>query len=118
VLNAPVRVTANTVDLAAPGGQMTVDLTAPGGQMTVDLTADGGHMAVDVTAHGGHVSVEATILGALTVDEPQHIEDVITRCGMLPARVGATLMALELAGRVRQLEGQRWVAVGQRARRR
>jgi DNA processing protein len=62
---------------------------------------------------------EIAILGVLAAaDEPQHIEDVITRCGMPPARVGATLMVLELAGRVRQLEGQRWVAVGPGSRRR
>ena len=42
---------------------------------------------------------------------------VIVRCGLAPARVGATLVSLELAGHARQLEGQRWVAVGARARR-
>jgi DNA processing protein len=61
---------------------------------------------------------EATVLAALAVDEAHHIEDVIVRSGMVPARVGATLVSLELAGRARQLEGQRWVAVGERAGRR
>ena len=72
---------------------------------------------LDLTAHGGHMTSDAaTVLGALVTDEPQHIEDVIVRCGLAPARVGATLVSLELAGHARQLEGQRWVAVGARAR--
>jgi len=71
-----------------------------------------------LTAHTGHLtSDEVSVLAALVPDEPQHIEDVIARCGLTPARVGATLVSLELAGRVRQGEGQRWVAVGARARR-
>ena len=57
------------------------------------------------------------VLAALTVDEPQQIEHVIARCGLAPSRVGATLVSLELAGRVRQLEGQRWTAIGARPRR-
>jgi DNA processing protein len=60
---------------------------------------------------------EVTVLAVLTADEPQQIEHVIARCGLTPSRVGATLVSLELAGRVRQLEGQRWVAVGARPRR-
>jgi DNA processing protein len=77
---------------------------------------------VDATAHGGHMTArpvlsadEATVLAALAVDEAQQIEDVIARCGMGPARVGATLVSLELTGHVRQLEGQRWVAMGARS---
>jgi DNA processing protein len=70
------------------------------------------------SATTGHMtSDEAMVLAALVTDEPRHIEDVIARCGMAPARVGATLVLLELAGHARQLEGQRWVAVGARARR-
>src|SRR5262249_26556344 len=60
---------------------------------------------------------ENIVLGALAVDEPQHIEDVIARCGIAPSRVSAVLVSLELAGRARQLEGQRWVMAGARARR-
>jgi len=72
-----------------------------------------------VLAHGPTDSTdEAIVLAALAVDEAQHIEDVIVRCGVAPARVAATLVSLELAGRVRQLEGQRWLAIGARARRR
>lgn len=57
-------------------------------------------------------SEEAAVLRTLTVDDAQHIEDVIVRCGIAPARVSVILVSLELAGRARQLEGQRWVAVG------
>jgi DNA processing protein len=60
---------------------------------------------------------EVAVLAVLTTDEPQQIEHVIARCGLTPSRVGATLVSLELAGRARQLEGQRWVAVGARPRR-
>jgi predicted Rossmann fold nucleotide-binding protein DprA/Smf involved in DNA uptake len=72
---------------------------------------------LDVTAPRLATTDEVSVLAALAADEPQHIEDVIVRCGMAPARVGATLLSLELGGRVRQLEGQRWVAVGARSRR-
>lgn len=61
---------------------------------------------------------EAAVLAALAVDDAQHIENVIARSGIVPARVGAALLSLELSGRARQLEGQRWAAVGQRAGRR
>jgi DNA processing protein len=77
-----------------------LDVTAPDGA-TVAMTSD-----------------ERIVFDALAADEAQHIEDVIARCGMLPARVGATLVSLELAGRARQLEGQRWIAVSERSRRR
>ena len=54
---------------------------------------------------------EAAVLATLASDEPQHIEDVIMRSEMVPSRVAATLMTLELSGRARQLEGQRWILV-------
>jgi DNA processing protein len=60
---------------------------------------------------------DAAVLGVLAADEARHIEDVIARCAMAPATVNATLMSLELAGRARQLEGQRWIAVRTRSRR-
>jgi DNA processing protein len=63
-------------------------------------------------------SDEAAVLRALAVDDAQHIEHVIARCGLPPARVSAMLVSLELAGHARQLEGQRWVAVDARSRRR
>jgi predicted Rossmann fold nucleotide-binding protein DprA/Smf involved in DNA uptake len=54
------------------------------------------------------------VLAVLTVDEATHIEDVIGRSTLHPARVGAALLSLELSGRARQLEGQRWIALGAR----
>src|SRR5216110_1458479 len=62
-------------------------------------------------------SDEGRMLALLTLDEPQHIERLIARGGLEPARVAATLMALALGGWARQLAGQRWVSVGARARR-
>ena len=56
-------------------------------------------------------SEEGRILTMLRTDEPQHVEALLARAGGTPARLGAVLMALELAGLARQLEGQRWVAV-------
>jgi DNA processing protein len=60
---------------------------------------------------------EARILAALAVDAPQEIDAVIVHAALPPARVAALLIALELDGHVRQLPGQRWVAVGARTRR-
>jgi DNA processing protein len=54
---------------------------------------------------------QAAVLAVLGVDEATHIEDVIGRSTINPARVGAALLSLELAGRARQLEGQRWIAL-------
>src|SRR5574341_145978 len=62
-------------------------------------------------------SEEGRVLALLRQDEPQHIEQVIARGRLEPARVAATLVALELHGWARQLPGQRWVAVGADARR-
>jgi DNA processing protein len=57
------------------------------------------------------------VLALLQPDEPLHIEDLITRGGMNAGTLGATLVALEIEGRARQIEGQRWIAVIPRARR-
>jgi len=62
-------------------------------------------------------SDEANMLELLKVDEAQHIERLIARAGVDAARASTALIALELAGRARQLAGQRWVATGARARR-
>ena len=61
---------------------------------------------------------EGVVLAALVADEARSIDHVIASCAIAPSRVGATLVSLELAGRVRQLEGQRWIAVRPDARRR
>jgi DNA processing protein len=62
-------------------------------------------------------SVEARVLGLLSTDVPQHIEALIARSGCAPARIAAALVALELGGWARQLEGQRWTAVTVNVRR-
>jgi DNA processing protein len=59
---------------------------------------------------------DGRILALLSPDDPQHIEDVIAGSGLTAARVGASLMTLELEGWARQLAGQRWVAVVARPR--
>ena len=62
-------------------------------------------------------SDEGRLFRLLTPDEPQHIEELIARAGMDPARAATSLMTLELGGWARQLTGQRWVSVDTRARR-
>ena len=59
----------------------------------------------------------ARVLALLRPDEPLHIEQLIAQGGLAPGRVGAMLVTLEIEGRVRQIEGQRWVATVPRARR-
>ena len=62
-------------------------------------------------------SDEGRMLRLLAPDEPQHIEELIARAGLEPARAATSLMTLELGGWARQLTGQRWVSVDTRARR-
>jgi DNA processing protein len=57
-------------------------------------------------------SEEGRVLAMLSADEPQAIDVLIARAVLPPARVAAALVALELAGWVRPLEGQRWMRVG------
>ncbi len=59
----------------------------------------------------------ARVLALLRPDEPLHIEQLIAQGGFAAGRLGATLVGLEIEGRVRQIEGQRWVATVPRARR-
>jgi DNA processing protein len=56
-------------------------------------------------------SDDGRVMNLLRPDEPQHIDDLMARSGLPPARLAADLLALELDGRARQLAGQRWVAV-------
>jgi DNA processing protein len=62
-------------------------------------------------------SDEGRMVELLWVDEAPDIERLIARAGVDAARAGTALIALELAGRARQLAGQRWVAAGARPRR-
>jgi DNA processing protein len=59
----------------------------------------------------------ARVLALLRPDEPLHIEQLISQGGLDPGRVGAMLVTLEIEGRVRQIEGQRWLRTIPRARR-
>ena len=59
----------------------------------------------------------ARVLALLRPDEPLHLEQLIAQGGMVPARASALLVTLEIEGLVRQIEGQRWVAVVPRMRR-
>lgn len=51
---------------------------------------------------------DATVYEALSA-EAQSVDAVIERTGLAPAKVVASLLALELSGRVRQLPGQQYV---------
>jgi len=62
-------------------------------------------------------SDEGRMFRLLAPDEPQHIEQLIARAGLDPARAAALLVTLELGGWARQLTGQRWVSVETRTRR-
>ena len=62
-------------------------------------------------------SDEGRMFRLLAPDEPQHIEQLIARAGLDPARAAALLVTLELGGWARQLAGQRWVSLETRARR-
>jgi len=61
---------------------------------------------------------EARVLAALKPDEPLHIEELTVLVALTPGRLASALVTLELEGRARQLEGQRWMAVPARSRRR
>ena len=82
-----------------------------------DAVRDVATVAADAPSLSAPTSDEAIVLATLASDEPLHIERVIARCAMAPARVAAALMTLELGGRARQLEGQRWLLVAPTARR-
>lgn len=58
---------------------------------------------------------EATVLAALKPDEPLHIEELTALVALTPGRLASALVTLELGGRARQLEGQRWLAVPTRS---
>ena len=60
----------------------------------------------------------AAVLAALKPDEPLHIEELTALVALPPGRLASALVTLELQGRARQLEGQRWMAVPTRSRRR
>jgi DNA processing protein len=60
---------------------------------------------------------QAAVLAALRPDEPLHIEQLTDLVALTPGRLASALVALELAGRARQLEGQRWIGTSTGPRR-
>jgi DNA processing protein len=66
-------------------------------------------------AHGQHadrhVEDEEQHLLRLIGEEPTDIDGIIERSGMTPGRASALLVTLEVEGRIRQLEGKRFVQV-------
>jgi len=72
------------------------------------------HLAHDqhVGGHAGDADDgEAAVLDVVG-DEPMTMDDVIERSGLASGRVAALLLALELEGCVRQIEGKRFVRIG------
>lgn len=71
-------------------------------------------------AHGQHAeghadageagNEESLLLLRVIGQEPVGIDQIIERSGMAPGRASALLMTLEIEGRIRQLEGKRFVA--------
>jgi DNA processing protein len=59
----------------------------------------------------------ASVLEILKPDEPLHIEELTALVALTPGRLASALVTLELGGRARQLEGQRWLAVPARSAR-
>ena len=87
--------------------------TAAAMEATMASTEHGGR---DHLAHGQHAGRhaenkdQAQILAVLT-EEPTDIDGIIERSGISPGRASALLVTLELEGRIRQLEGKRFVQV-------
>jgi len=65
-------------------------------------------------AHGPPASEDNTEAGRLLRiigEEPVGIDSIIERSGMAPGRASALLVTLEVEGRIRQLDGKRFVQV-------
>jgi DNA processing protein len=80
------------------------------------MIADAG-VRHDASASPAPGSDEGRMLELLSVDDAEDIERLIARADIDAARASAALTALELTGWARQLPGQRWIAIGARARR-
>ena len=61
--------------------------------------------------HAGDEGDEGLLLGALG-EEPVTIDELIEKSGIASGRAAALLLGLELQGRVRQIEGKRFVQAG------
>jgi DNA processing protein len=73
------------------------------------LAADGGP---DDASQGAAVGATGSRVLALLGEDPTDIDHVIERSGLAAGRVSAALLELELEGRVRQIEGKRFVRIG------
>ena len=83
----------------------------------VCVTADGRIGTAGDAAGVGRGAAEGEPSGyksilALLGEDPIDIDHVIERSGLGAGRVSAALLELELEGRVRQIEGKRFVRIG------
>lgn len=112
VLAVPGRITAETsrgthallrdgATLVRDWADVVSELPAEWRRLVRDTAIDANPPAVP--------SDDGPVLALLVPDEPQHIEQLIERSGFPAARIGRSLLALELGGWARQLPGQRWV---------
>jgi len=76
-------------------------------------------LAADLAAKGeagasnsAHVGAAGSRVLQLLGEEPIDIDHVIERSGLGAGRVSDALLELELEGRVRQIEGKRFVRIG------
>ncbi|MGH7315568.1 MAG: DNA-processing protein DprA, partial [Candidatus Rokuibacteriota bacterium] len=86
--------------------------TARTGTAGDDAVAGRGAAAGEPSGHRGEATVTTHRLLGLLGEDPVDIDHVIERSGLSAGRVSAALLDLELDGRVRQIEGKRFVRVG------
>jgi DNA processing protein len=95
-----------------------VTTTAMGDAAMTVTTASGAAFGPNHLAHVQHADRhveddqdESHRLLRLIGEEPTDIDGIIERSGMTPGRASALLVTLEVEGRIRQLEGKRFVQV-------
>jgi DNA processing protein len=76
--------------------------------LAAELAAKGEAGASNTSRIGAAGSQVLAVLG----EDPIDIDHVIERSGLGAGRVSAALLELELEGRVRQIEGKRFVRIG------
>jgi DNA processing protein len=65
----------------------------------------------NLLAEGALTASQRAIYGLLSVDQPQHIGDILETSGLNFSEVLATLFDLEMKGMVRQLPGKQFCKV-------
>jgi DNA processing protein len=88
--------------------RVAVGIEAAGGA----AAAGRGPAAGEPSEQTSEVTVATRKILSLLDGEPVDIDRVIERSGLGAGRVSAALLALELEGRVRQIEGKRFVRIG------